>query len=319
MSGGNLSSPITRRILNMLSTSRIVLFMLISMLVFCAPPARAAAVAIYSTVVNTTNSRITINGATFSPSGLAPTVVFAHTALALVSFTNQKLVALLPAGFTAGAYSLVVTNSDGQTATLSVTLGTVGPTGPQGPAGPQGPPGQTGGMGPQGPPGAAGPSGPPGAPGTPALLAGYCYVGLPGSQGAIGVFTGLGNGNPSINGCLNGLNPANPPNPQTGQNIIVGVAMPSSGILKNLTLVGYSVQTAPSYQIEAQVWVNSMVTNLACTATFTTLLQTASCFDSVDTVDVNPGDIVSAVMVAVSPGGTQGTAPPILSVSLEKQ
>jgi hypothetical protein len=118
---------------------------------------------IYSTVVNTSNNMITVAGNNLSPSGLAPTVVFAHKALALVSFTNQKLVATLPAGFSAGSYSLTVTNGKSQSASFSVTLGTVGPQGPvglQGPPGPQGTQGPKGPPGPQGPQGQTGPQGP---------------------------------------------------------------------------------------------------------------------------------------------------------------
>src|SRR5580700_6788844 len=103
--------------------------------------AASTAPAIYSTVVNTSNNQITITGQNFSPSGLAPTVAFAHTALLLASFTDQVAVATLPAGFAAGSYSVTVTNSNSQTAALSVTLGAVGPVGPIGPAGPQGPSG----------------------------------------------------------------------------------------------------------------------------------------------------------------------------------
>jgi len=120
--------------------------------------AASTAPAIYAAAVNTSNNHITISGKNFSPSGLAPTVVFATTTLTLVSFTDQKLVATLPAGFPAASYSLVVVNSNSQVATFSVTLGAVGPTGPAGP---------TGAAGPQGPPGPSGAPGSPGAPGTP--------------------------------------------------------------------------------------------------------------------------------------------------------
>jgi hypothetical protein len=132
--------------------------------------------AIYSTVVNLSNNQITINGANFSPAGLAPKVSFAHTSLTPLSFTNLSLVSQLPAGYGAGSYPLSVTNSNNLTATLSVTIGTQGPVGPQGPAGvqgaggpqgSQGPPGPKGAPGPQGaagPQGALGPQGPPGAP-----------------------------------------------------------------------------------------------------------------------------------------------------------
>jgi hypothetical protein len=90
----------------------------------------ATSVAIYSTAVNSQKSQLTIEGTNFSPSGLAPTVVFAHTPLALASFTNEKVVAQLPTGFSAGTYSLTVTNSSSQSAAFSVTLGAIGPTGP---------------------------------------------------------------------------------------------------------------------------------------------------------------------------------------------
>jgi len=90
----------------------------------------AGSVTIYSTTVNATVSRVTITGTNFSPTGLAPKVAFATTTLGLVSFTNKKVVAALPAGFAAGSYSLTVTNSNSQTGTFAVTLGAVGPTGP---------------------------------------------------------------------------------------------------------------------------------------------------------------------------------------------
>jgi len=129
--------------------------------------AASTAPAIYAAVVTTSNNHITISGKNFSPSDLAPTVVFATTTLTLVSFTDQKLVATLPAGFPAASYSLVVVNSNSQVATFTVTLGAVGPTGPQGAAGPPGPTGPQGSPGAAGPTGAQGPAGPSGAPGTP--------------------------------------------------------------------------------------------------------------------------------------------------------
>jgi hypothetical protein len=88
----------------------------------------------------------------------------------LVSFANQKLVATLPTGFSAGSYSLVVVNTNSQVAAFSVTLGAVGPTGPQGPSGamgPAGPQGATGATGPRGPQGAQGPQGVQGPAGPP--------------------------------------------------------------------------------------------------------------------------------------------------------
>lgn len=153
---------------------RITSFVIASMFTAAAPSWSATAPIIFSAVVNTTNNRITINGANFSPSGLAPTVVFATTTLTVLSFTNHSAVARLPAGFAAGSYSLTITNSVPQTGTFGVTLGAVGPTGPQGPTGPAGaqgpagPAGSAGAAGPQGAPGpqgAQGPTGPQGPPG----------------------------------------------------------------------------------------------------------------------------------------------------------
>jgi hypothetical protein len=148
----------------MLSTSRIALLVLPSILVL-RPPPTSAAVAIYSTIVNTTNNRVTITGANFSPAGLAPKVVFSTTTLTLVSFTDHSAVAQLPTGFAAGSYSLTVANSDSQTATFSVTLGSVGPAGPAGPQGLTGAAGPTGATGPQGPAGPQGNTGPQGVQG----------------------------------------------------------------------------------------------------------------------------------------------------------
>src|SRR5947209_18038287 len=73
--------------------------------------------AIYSTVLNLSTNQITVNGTNFSPTGLAPTVQFAHTTLSLVSFTNLSLVAQLQPGYSAGSYSLTVTNRNNLTAT----------------------------------------------------------------------------------------------------------------------------------------------------------------------------------------------------------
>jgi hypothetical protein len=58
----------------------------------------ATSVTIYSAVASSQKSQITITGNNLSPSGLAPTIVFAHTQLALASFSNQKVVAQLPTG-----------------------------------------------------------------------------------------------------------------------------------------------------------------------------------------------------------------------------
>lgn len=135
---------------------------LIATMLLAAPAWSATAPIIFSAVVNTTNNRITITGSNLSPSGLAPTVVFATTTLTVLSFTNNSAVARLPAGFAAGSYSLTVTNSVPQTGAFGVTLGAVGPAGPAGPQGPSGPQGATGPQGAQGPTGPQGPPGPAG-------------------------------------------------------------------------------------------------------------------------------------------------------------
>src|SRR5581483_1271397 len=121
-----------------------------------------AAPSIYTTVVNTSANELSITAKGFDPAGLAPTVTFANTSLTLVSFTNTKIVAQLPTGFSPGSYSLTIKNSAGQMGTFEVTLGSVGPKGPQGAQGVQGPPGATGNTGPQGSQGPNGPTGPQG-------------------------------------------------------------------------------------------------------------------------------------------------------------
>jgi hypothetical protein len=273
----------------------------------------ATSLAIYSTVVNSQKSQLTIEGNNFSPSGLAPTVVFAHTPLVLASFTNEKAVAQLPTGFGAGTYSLTVMNSSSQSAAFSVTLGAVGPTGPSGPTGPQGITGPAGAQGPLGPAGAQGPAGPQGSPGTPAILTGSCIQGgFPVSGGPVyGLFGGLGG--QSGTQCFGGGNPAD----TTG--LAEGVPMPSAGVLKNLTLVGYEALVSWPVSVQVQVWVNSIATNLTCTINFTTIAQKTSCADLVDMVSVNAQDTVSVAMTGLAAAGNPGVDLDSMIVSLEKQ
>ena len=269
-------------------------------------------------MVNSPKSQLTIEGNNFSPSGLAPTVVFAHTPLVLASFTNEKAVAQLPTGFGAGTYSLTVTNSSSQSAAFSVTLGAVGPTGPQGPTGPRGLAGPAGAQGPLGPTGAQGPAGPqgsPGAAGTPAILAGSCD-GAAASSAAVGLFSGFGSPGiypPGV--CFTGPLPGD----TSGNNI--GLPLPSGGILQNLTLVAYFVGNPPvtSFQVEAQVWINFAETNLSCTITVpSTGFQQASCSDMLDTVAVNAGDLLSVAMTTPVPVNAEVQFLN-MAVSLEKQ
>jgi len=285
------------------------------MLVFVAGSAALAAtgVSIYSAVVNSAGSRITITGQDFSPAGVAPTVALAHTSLSLVSFTNSTIVASLPAGFK-GSYLVSVTNSVPQSGTFSVTIGAVGPTGPTGPTGPAGPQGPAGPTGAQGPAGPQGQQGPPGTPGPPTILSGYCYNVNPGGTdfATIGLFSGLGSN--SGTGCLNGLDPAN----TSGAN--TGLPMPSAGVLKNLTLIVYDLYGAPPpmpFPVQFQVWVNSIQTSLSCSITVASNNQPITCADTVNTANVNAGDAVSVAMSTPNPNPTNGQW--AMNVSLEKQ
>src|SRR5690348_7698231 len=70
---------------------------------------------------------------------VAPTVQLKGVQLIVVSYTSgppeQVVVAVLPAGLTAGTYRLVVTLGNNQMATADVTYGAIGPQGPTGPQG----------------------------------------------------------------------------------------------------------------------------------------------------------------------------------------
>jgi hypothetical protein len=104
---------------------------------------------IVNAVVNSSRSQVIITGNNLKPASIIPTVALDGTALALVSSTDETVIATLPS-LRSGSYLLSLTNSESQTTALSVTIGAVGP---QGPAGPQGP---TGIRGPAGPAGAWG-------------------------------------------------------------------------------------------------------------------------------------------------------------------
>lgn len=145
--------------------------------------------AIFTAVINSSSSQITITGQNFSPAGTAPTVTLVPARLTLVSFTNQNIVANVPTGFAPGSYLLVVTNSNSQTGGFDVTLGNAGPPGAPGPAGPQGatsPQGAAGPAGAQGPAGPAGPQGAAGPPGPTGPVGSQGPPGPPGLPGAVG-------------------------------------------------------------------------------------------------------------------------------------
>ena len=118
---------------------------------------------IVSSIINTSANQIVLSGGGFEPAGKPPVVTLGTVRLALLSATNQKIVARLPSSLAAGSYLIALKTSSGQTATFSAVFGAVGPQGKQGLQGLQGPQGATG---PPGPKGDTGPQGPAGAGGS---------------------------------------------------------------------------------------------------------------------------------------------------------
>ena len=116
--------------------------------------------------INYGNNQVTFTGAGFEPSKKSPTVMFAGNPLAVVSFTDNQIVATLPANTMAGNFTVLIVNSIGEFLPYELTYGSAGPQGPIGLPGPQGetgPAGPAGPTGPQGPQGLQGPQGTPGA------------------------------------------------------------------------------------------------------------------------------------------------------------
>lgn len=134
----------------------LLLFIFSSAPVWSATPAVPV---IVSAVENTSTNQITVSGSNFMLAKTAPSVSLDGTKLTLISSTNLKVVAKLPATLTAGSYLLSITNSGNQTGSFAMTLGAVGPIGPQGPIGATGPKGATGPQGSKGATGAQGPQG----------------------------------------------------------------------------------------------------------------------------------------------------------------
>jgi hypothetical protein len=106
--------------------------------------------------INYSNNQVTFNGSGFEPSKKSPTVLFAGSPLTVVSFTDNQIVAALPANTVAGNFTVLIVNSFGEFFPYELTYGSAGP---QGPMGPQGPQGQAGAVGPAGPTGPTGPQG----------------------------------------------------------------------------------------------------------------------------------------------------------------
>jgi hypothetical protein len=282
---------------------------LITLMTLAVMPAFAATVpVIYSTVLNISNNQLTISGANFSPTGLAPKVEFSNTVPALVSFTNRVVVAQLASSFAPGAYYLVVTNSGSQSVMFSVEIGASGPQGPVGPRGPAGPTGPQGPIGATGPQGLTGPQGPMGTPGPPTILSGWCYsaAGPEPLAGATGGFYGIGvqafqSG--TIPNCFSGSTPVASP-----YAAWVGMPITSAGTLSNLAIaagassVG-SYPVAPPFPVTATVWVNTTPTSLTCTVTAMaggSMVTLTTCQDSMDTVSVSAGDLISVMMTTTN-------------------
>jgi|HubBroStandDraft_1064217.scaffolds.fasta_scaffold279573_1 hypothetical protein len=157
---------------------------LVSALVLLTPLFVSAATTTTIPVVNGVtisynSNEVTVNGSGFLPAKSAPTVLFNNTKLTLVSDTNTKIVAHLPASVTAGTFNLTVTNSESNKFTFDVTYGAIGPEGQAGPAG------ATGAQGSPGPSGPAGPAGPQGSPGGVlySSVAQMTNAGVPGQTG----------------------------------------------------------------------------------------------------------------------------------------
>src|SRR5216684_3025522 len=85
-----------------------------------------------------TPAQLTISGQSLGTT--KPMVTFDGLTLPVLTYTNSKIVATLPAGITPGSYLLIVVNTSTQGVFPFVsTIGAVGATGPQGPIGPTGP------------------------------------------------------------------------------------------------------------------------------------------------------------------------------------
>ena len=99
---------------------------MIAVLVLFAPLFVSAATTTTAPVVNGvtisySSNEVTVNGSGFLPAKSAPTVLFNNAKLTLVSDTNTKIVAHLPASVTAGTFNLTVTNSENSKFSFDVT------------------------------------------------------------------------------------------------------------------------------------------------------------------------------------------------------
>ena len=143
---------------------------------------------------SSTTTAITISGSNLS-GGTAVVTLGSYAPLAVTAQSATQLVAALPAGVSAGSYTLNVqigsskTNSTSSVATIGAVgpVGPAGPTGAAGPAGAQGAAGPTGATGPQGQQGNAGPAGVQGPIGATGAVGPQGQQGPAGPTGAQGV------------------------------------------------------------------------------------------------------------------------------------
>ena len=149
-----------------------------------ATPAHAAVPTIANS--SSTSTSLTINGTNLS-GGTATVTIGSSSALTVTSQTSTKLVVTLPAGLTAGDYTLnLQIGSKTNFAASVVTIGAVGPQGPAGVAGPQGPVGPTGATGASGAKGDTGATGAQGPAGPVGPIGAQGPKGDTGAQGAQG-------------------------------------------------------------------------------------------------------------------------------------
>jgi len=292
------------------------------LMIFSLPLATLAQTpVIRASTVNLAKRYMSLAGSNFSPSGAAPTVTVGGISRTVYSFTDASIIVGVPATLAAATYLVTVTNSVAKAGSAYAAVGAVGPQGQTGPTGPQGPQGAQGVQGP------AGPQGQPGAAGAPTILAGSCNSSL--VSYAIGSLDGLGsNGNSE---CFNNCAPMVWVTDGQGcqspsQPFGTGLPLPSGGRLQNLTLIAYSTGTPPpAFQVQVQVWVNSMATALTCSITVASVSSEAlgppqpiTCADNAHTVSANAGDAISIVMSTPLPLPAT-TAYITMNVSLEKQ
>jgi hypothetical protein len=136
---------------------------------------------------SSTTNAITISGSNLS-GGTAFVTLGSYPALTVTSQTATQLVANLPAGVSAGSYTLNVQIGNSKTNSTSsvAAIGAIGPTGPAGAQGPVGPAGATGPAGAQGATGSNGPQGSPGPVGATGAQGAKGDIGATGAQGATG-------------------------------------------------------------------------------------------------------------------------------------